>query len=45
MGSACETIEEVIDYLNAAGEKVGLVKVHLYRPSWPSTCWTCCPRP
>ena len=32
MGSACETIEEVIDYLNAAGEKVGLVKVHLYRP-------------
>ena len=30
--SACETIEEVIDYLNAAGEKVGLVKVHLYRP-------------
>ncbi len=32
MGSACETIEEVIDYLMAAGEKVGLVKVHLYRP-------------
>ena len=32
MGSACETIEEVVDYLNAAGEKVGLVKVHLYRP-------------
>ena len=32
MGSACETIEEVIDYLIAAGEKVGLVKVHLYRP-------------
>ena len=32
MGSACETIEEVIDYLTAAGEKVGLVKVHLYRP-------------
>ncbi|WP_099204417.1 pyruvate:ferredoxin (flavodoxin) oxidoreductase [Scatolibacter rhodanostii] len=32
MGSACETIEEVIDYLVAAGEKVGLVKVHLYRP-------------
>ena len=32
MGSACETIEEVIDYLNAAGEKVGLVKVRLYRP-------------
>ncbi len=32
MGSACETIEEVVDYMNAAGEKVGLVKVHLYRP-------------
>ncbi len=32
MGSVCETIEETIDYLNAAGEKVGVVKVHLYRP-------------
>ena len=32
MGSACETIEEVVDYLNAAGEKVGLIKVRLYRP-------------
>ena len=32
MGSVCETIEEVIDYLVAAGEKVGLVKLHLYRP-------------
>lgn len=32
MGSACETIEEVIDYLNAGGEKVGLIKVRLYRP-------------
>ena len=32
MGSVCETIEETIDYLTAAGEKVGLVKVHLYRP-------------
>ena len=32
MGSVCETIEETIDYLNARGEKVGLVKVHLYRP-------------
>ena len=32
MGSACETIEETIDYLMAKGEKVGLVKVHLYRP-------------
>ena len=32
MGSVCDVIEEVIDYLNAAGEKVGLVKVRLYRP-------------
>lgn len=32
MGSACETIEEVIDYMNAAGEKVGLIKVRMYRP-------------
>jgi pyruvate:ferredoxin (flavodoxin) oxidoreductase, homodimeric len=32
MGSATETIEEAIDYLNAKGEKVGVLKVHLYRP-------------
>ncbi len=32
MGSVCECAEEVIDYLTAAGEKVGLIKVHLYRP-------------
>lgn len=32
MGSACETIEEVVDYLSAKGEKVGVIKVHLYRP-------------
>lgn len=32
MGSVCEAAEEVIDYLTAKGEKVGLVKVHLYRP-------------
>ena len=32
MGSVCDTAEEVIDYLNANGEKVGLVKVRLYRP-------------
>ncbi|SHH43722.1 pyruvate-ferredoxin/flavodoxin oxidoreductase [Clostridium collagenovorans DSM 3089] len=32
MGSVCETIEETIDYLNARGEKVGLLSVHLYRP-------------
>ncbi len=32
MGSVCDTVEEVIDYLSAAGEKVGLIKVRLYRP-------------
>ena len=32
MGSVCETIEETIDYMMAAGEKVGVVKVRLYRP-------------
>ena len=32
MGSVCDTIEETIDYLRAAGKKVGVVKVRLYRP-------------
>jgi len=32
MGSACEAIEETVDYLNAQGKKVGVIKVHLYRP-------------
>ena len=32
MGSICDVAEEVIDYMNAHGEKVGLVKVRLYRP-------------
>ena len=32
MGSVCDCIEEVVDYLNAGGDKVGLVKVRLYRP-------------
>ncbi len=32
MGSVCDVCEEVIDYLNANGEKVGLIKVRLYRP-------------
>ena len=32
MGSGCETIEETINYLNARGEKLGLIKVRLYRP-------------
>ena len=46
MGSICDVAEEVIDYLNARGEKVGLVKVRLYRPfradkllaAIPATC-------
>jgi pyruvate-ferredoxin/flavodoxin oxidoreductase len=32
MGSSCETIEEVVNYMTAKGERVGLVKVRLYRP-------------
>ena len=32
IGSVCDTISEVIDYLRAKGEKVGMIKVHLYRP-------------
>ena len=32
MGSVCDVTEEVIDYMNAHGEKVGLIKVRLYRP-------------
>ncbi|EAI5646961.1 pyruvate:ferredoxin (flavodoxin) oxidoreductase [Campylobacter fetus] len=32
MGSVTQTLEEVVDYLRSKGEKVGIVKVHLYRP-------------
>ena len=32
MGSACEAAREVVDYLNAKGEKVGLLQIHLFRP-------------
>ncbi|MGI6204109.1 MAG: pyruvate:ferredoxin (flavodoxin) oxidoreductase [Anaerovoracaceae bacterium] len=32
MGSACEAAKEVVDYLNARGEKTGLLQIHLYRP-------------
>ena len=32
MGSGCDAIEETINYLAAKGEKLGLIKVHLYRP-------------
>jgi len=46
MGSLCDVAEEVIDYLTAKGEKVGLIKVRLYRPfatdkfvaAIPATC-------
>jgi pyruvate-ferredoxin/flavodoxin oxidoreductase len=32
MGSVCSAIEETVDYMNKAGAKVGVIKVHLYRP-------------
>ena len=32
MGSVCQALEETVDYLNAKGEKVGVLEVHLYRP-------------
>jgi pyruvate-ferredoxin/flavodoxin oxidoreductase len=35
IGSVCQAIEETVDYLNARGEKVGIVEVHLYRPFSP----------
>ena len=35
MGSVCDTIDETIDYLSGKGEKVGAVRVHLYRPFSP----------
>ena len=38
MGSVCDVAEEVIDYLTAKGEKVGLIKIHLYRP-WVSSAF------
>ncbi len=46
MGSGCETIEETINYLNKQGQKLGLIKVRLYRPfhaaklleAIPATC-------
>ncbi len=36
MGSVCDTIEETIDYMNGQGDKVGLIKVRLYRPFSPA---------
>ena len=35
MGSVCQAIEETVDYLNARGERVGVIEVHLYRPFSP----------
>ncbi len=32
MGSACEAAKEVVDFLNARGEKVGMLQIHLFRP-------------
>ena len=43
MGSVTEAAREAIDYLNAKGEKVGMVSVHLYRPRL-STSLQLCPR-
>ena len=34
MGSATDAAREAIDYLNANGQKVGMISVHLYRPWW-----------
>ncbi len=45
MGSSCETLEEVVNHLVAKGEKVGLLKVRLYRPFSASISSPSCPRP
>ncbi len=44
MGSVTEALEETIDYLNAKGEKVGLVKVHLFRPFSAKHFLDCVPK-
>jgi len=44
MGSACDTIGETVEHLNARGEKVGLVKVRLYRPFDLGAFMTALPR-
>ena len=43
MGSICDVTEEVIDYLNAHGQKVGLIKVRLYRPWRADKMLACIP--
>ena len=50
MGSGAETVHETVDYLTARGEKVGVLKVRLYRPfarprSWPRCRDACAASP
>ncbi|WP_353894157.1 pyruvate:ferredoxin (flavodoxin) oxidoreductase [Proteinivorax hydrogeniformans] len=44
MGSVTQTAEETVDYLNSKGEKVGLIKVHLYRPFSPKYFFNVLPK-
>ncbi|MDR1650039.1 MAG: pyruvate:ferredoxin (flavodoxin) oxidoreductase, partial [Synergistaceae bacterium] len=44
MGSACTAIEETADWMNARGEKVGLINVHVYRPFCPDRLIAALPR-
>ncbi|HIV85763.1 MAG TPA: pyruvate:ferredoxin (flavodoxin) oxidoreductase [Candidatus Monoglobus merdigallinarum] len=44
MGSVCEAAEETVDYLNANGEKVGVLEVHLYRPFSPKYFFNVMPK-
>ena len=44
IGSVCQATEEVVDYLNARGEKVGIIEVHLYRPFSPKYFFRAMPR-
>ncbi|AMA09154.1 pyruvate:ferredoxin (flavodoxin) oxidoreductase [Picosynechococcus sp. PCC 73109] len=44
MGSGCETVHETVDYLNAQGEKVGVLKVRLYRPFDPAALIAALPK-
>ena len=44
MGSGCDVIEEVVDYLMSKGEKVGVIKVRLYRPFSPKYFFNVLPK-
>ncbi|KEI91532.1 pyruvate:ferredoxin (flavodoxin) oxidoreductase [Clostridium botulinum] len=44
MGSICDTIEETVDYLINKGQKVGVIKIHLYRPFCPTYFMKACPK-